>query len=465
MFNEPVVFVDIETTGVSWKSCRIIEIAAIRIENDVLVDEFHTLVNPGQRLPQFITQLTGIVDADLESAPYFDEIAYDLTKIFDGALFIAHNVRFDYSFIKRQLEASGFKFRPKLLCTVRLSRALYPDAVGHSLEKVLKRHNITVSSRHRASEDARALWEFVKIAHHEHGEEVFTEAVAKQLKRMTLPPHVKPESVEQLTNKPGVYIFEDEEGKPVYIGKSVNIRNRVLSHFTADTKASKEMRIAQNTHSVSSIETDNELEALLLESKLVKEMLPVYNQQLRRAKSQSLIIKGYDNSGYIVMKVYNQSLDEADDLSMVYGVYQNRRKAKEALERHRHTFQLCPKLLGLEKSDKACFWYQLGKCKGACIGKESAGQYNMRVELALERSKIERWPFTTPVVLRVSDESDSAVVVDQWSIAGYLRNVVSGQPYFEKVSAAFDLDTYKILRGFMAKYKDSLKIMPFTDAL
>jgi DNA polymerase III subunit epsilon len=465
MFSEPVVFVDIETTGVSWKNCRIIEIAAIRIEKGEVVDELHTLVNPAQRLPQFITQLTGISENDLESAPYFDEIAYDLTKIFDGALFIAHNVRFDYSFIKRQLEVTGFKFRPKLLCTVRLSRALYPEASGHSLEKILKRHNIAVSTRHRAAEDARALWEFVKIAHKEHGETGFNEAVSKQLKRMTLPPHLKAESVDKLTNNPGVYIFEDEEGKPVYIGKSVNIRNRVLSHFTADTKVSKEMRMSQNTHSISSIETDNELEALLLESKLVKEMLPVYNQQLRRKSSQSLIMKEYDERGYISMKVFNQSLDDVEDLSNVYGVYPNRRKAKEALERHRHTFGLCPKLLGLEKSDKACFWHQLGKCRGACIGKESPEQYNLRVELALERSKIDQWPYETAVVLHVSEESDSAVVVDQWSIAGYLRNILSGEPYFEKVSAAFDLDTYKILRGFMAKYKNSLKIMPFTGTI
>ncbi|HET9098628.1 MAG TPA: 3'-5' exonuclease, partial [Candidatus Saccharimonadales bacterium] len=154
MFSEPVVYVDLETTGVSAQRAKIIEVGAIRVEDGEVVEEFKSFINPGAPIPYFITNITGITDADVVQAPYFEDIAYQLDQILKGAIFIAHNVRFDYSFIKNQLESSGYKFRPKMLCTVRLSRALYPEARGHSLEKIILRHGLRVSARHRAYDDA-----------------------------------------------------------------------------------------------------------------------------------------------------------------------------------------------------------------------------------------------------------------------------------------------------------------------
>jgi DNA polymerase-3 subunit epsilon len=207
LFDRPVVFADIETTGLGARSGRIIEIALIRVEQNQVVDEFHSLVNPGHHLPDWISSLTGILDTDLENQPYFADIADKVAKILEGAVFIAHNVRFDYSFIKNHLADSGRLFKPELLCTVRLSRALYPSERSHKLENIIKRHNIKVPARHRAYEDARALWDFCNIAYREHGEEVFCNAVAKQIKRRSLPPNLNPDIVGQISNNPGVYIF------------------------------------------------------------------------------------------------------------------------------------------------------------------------------------------------------------------------------------------------------------------
>jgi DNA polymerase-3 subunit epsilon len=193
LFDRPVVFADIETTGLGARSGKIIEIALIRVEQNKIVNEFHSLINPGQHLPDWISSLTGILDTDLDGQPLFDEIADKVAKICEGAVFIAHNVRFDYSFIKNHLADCGYDFKPELLCTVRLSRTLYPGERSHKLENIIYRHGIKVPARHRAYEDAKVLWEFCNVAFKEHGKEVFDAAVAKQLKRRSLPPNLHPE--------------------------------------------------------------------------------------------------------------------------------------------------------------------------------------------------------------------------------------------------------------------------------
>ncbi len=280
MFEGPVVFLDIETSGSSPPRSRVIEVGAIRVENGGVTEEFSTLVNPGTALPSWITNLTGITDGDLVDAPYFEDIAYQLHQILDGAIFIAHNVRFDYSYIKRELGLSGYAYTPKLLCTVRLSRALYPEHKGHSLEKIIARHAIPVSARHRALDDARAIKDFSELAYSEKGSEAFALAIQKQLKTQSLPPNLVEADIEAIGHKPGVYVFEVEQGSPLYVGKSVNLRNRVLSHFNQDKNINKEMQLSLGVHHLRTIETNTELEALLLESSMVKELLPIHNRQL-----------------------------------------------------------------------------------------------------------------------------------------------------------------------------------------
>lgn len=459
MFDSPVVFIDIETNGGSYKTSQIIEIAAIRVEHGEIVQEFKSLVNPGTPIPYWITNLTGLTENDLVHAPSFEDVAYELEQILEGAIFAAHNVRFDYSFVKKQLEETGRKFNPQLFCTVRLSRALYPHHQGHSLAKILERHQIAVNSRHRAYDDARAIYDFTQLAYNEHGHTLFSEAVARQLKTKTLPPNLDESYLKNVQNKPGVYVFEDESGQPIYVGKSVNLRNRVLSHFSGDTKFSKEMKISQNTHKLRVIETGSELEALLLESQMIKELLPVYNKKLRRSRQQSVFRKNINEAGYITISVETTNLSEAENLDDIYGVYPNRMKAKTALENILKTYQLCSKLLGVEKTKNACFLYQLGKCRGACIGKETQESYNQRVEFALERSKIESWPYKSPIALRLPE--GKAIVIDRWVVQGYLEPVENEEPYFKRVQQAFDVDTYRILYSFIKKHKNSLVITPY----
>ncbi|MEO5950493.1 MAG: exonuclease domain-containing protein [Candidatus Saccharimonadales bacterium] len=443
MFEYPVVFVDIETTGGSYRNSRVLEVAAIRFENGKITKEYSTLINPESYIPAAITHLTGIHEVDIVDAPVFADIADELSDILSGAIFIAHNVRFDYSFLKHEFSLVGSTFLPKLLCTVRLSRALYPSQKGHSLAALIERHEIPVLDRHRALADAHAILYFSQMAFDKHGYELFNQAVAKQLKTQYLPPNLRIEEMDTIENIPGVYIFRDEANQPIYVGKSITLKKRVLSHFQ-DTSP-KELKISQNVHHVETIPTGSELAALVLESKLIKELKPLFNRRLRRISQYAMLIKDEDN-GYANLRVKSGNVDATTDLSRVYGLYESRTKAKKRIEELTRTFQLCPKLMGIEKTNGACFSYSLGKCKGACIGSENKELYNRRFEVALEHHRIAQWPYDSAIVIPINTDGES-IIIRNWMIEGYLSS--DGMAIIDGVESNFDVDEYKILRRFV----------------
>jgi len=458
MFDGDAVFVDIETNGGNGPRGRVTEVAAIKVARGEIIDTFTSLVNPGSDIPYWITQLTGIKNSDLVDAPYFEDIAAQLYDFMNGSIFVAHNVLFDYSFLKREFAECGYDFKPKLFCTVKMSRALWPEHRGHSLEKIITRHGITFAARHRAYDDAKAMYDYVKLTIAEKGREAFLENIAKQLKTKSLPPHVDEAVILNLPQGPGVYIFEDDTGAPLYVGKSVNIRSRVRSHFTNATTIAKELKMSLASHNVSFITTDTEVEALLLESAKVKELQPIFNRLLRRKTKQSVFLREFDENGYETIRIENTDLSQHQTLENVYGVYTTKSQAKARLEAAAKTFQLCPKLLGLEKASGACFRYQLGLCKGACIGKESPELYNRRVELALERSKIESWPFKSEVAVRISETR--SIIVDQWIVKSVVEHAFD-EPTITALDNGFDIDTYKIIRSYIRQHPDAVSLLTY----
>ncbi len=453
MFNYPVVFVDIETTGGSYRTSRVLEVAAIRVENGVTVKEFSTLLNPETYIPSSITRLTGIRDTDVGDAPAFMDIADELSDILDGAVFIAHNVRFDYSFLKQEFAAIGRDFSPKLLCTVRLSRALYTQQKGYSLARLIERHNIPVLNRHRALEDARAILYFTQLAYDEHGSELFEQTVGLQIKTQSLPPHLDVAEVNTIDTVPGVYIFRDEKRQPLYIGKSINLKKRVMSHFQNIT--SKELKISQQVHHIDTVKTGSELAALILESRLIKELQPVYNRMLRRVSLYAMLVKASSN-GYATLSLRSGSIDDDTDLTSIYGIYKNRTVAKKRLDEVTRTFGLCPKLMGLEKAKSACFHYSLGKCKGACINEEGADLYNRRFEIALENSKIASWQYPTAISVPINEEGES-VIINNWIIQGF-QSPEGNMIINDDIKPMFDVDEYKIIRQFVRQNRVEVRL-------
>lgn len=464
MFKEPVVYVDIETTGMSSHSSRIIEFAAIRVENDVVTKVYKTLIHPGSPIPYHITNITGITDHDVANAPYFESVATEIFEILDGAIFIAHNVRFDYSFIKRQLELCNTRFNPRMLCSVRMSRALYADQKGHSLKAIISRHHISVNARHRAFEDAEAIQKFFSIAYAEHGSDAFLAAAQKQLKTQSTPPNMESTAFDIIPNSPGVYTFHDKNDIPIYIGKSITLRKRVMSHFAQDTAIDKEMKLSLNTHSITHIVTNNELEALLLESQMIKQQLPVYNRRLRRLKKM-YVLRAKDNEyGYrIIDTSYVDSKDIGPD-SSIYGTYASKMKAKNALEMLQKTYDLCPKLMGIENGSGLCFKSQLGKCYGACQQREPSWQYNERFETAFEDHKITVWPFESPVIVQHKTPSVTSkhLVIDNWNVIGEILAEENCEPQYKPLDTVFDIDTYKIIRSYIKIKSAQFNIQPIS---
>ena len=452
MFDYPVVFVDIETTGGSYRNSRVLEVAAIRYEQGKVTKRFSSLVNPETYIPSTITQITGIRESDIIGAPTFSDIAEELREVMGGAVFIAHNVRFDYSFLKNEFAMLGTDWSPRLLCTVRLSRALYAVQKGHSLAKLIERHEIPVLDRHRALADAEAIMYFSKLAFEEHGADAFNEAVARQLKTQSLPPNLDMEELETIGNVPGVYIFKDEAHQPIYVGKSVTLKKRILSHFS--DQSSKELKISQQVHHVDTIPTSSELAALMLESKLIKELQPLYNRLLRRVSLYAMLYKQETEEGYATLKIQSGNIDHTTDLDKIYGVYPTRTKAKNKLIELTQLFQLCPKLMGIEKATGACFSYSLGKCKGACIGVEDPELYNRRFELALMHTRIATWPYQSPIVIPINEDGQG-VVINNWVVQGYVDE--AGEAIIDADEPAFNVDEYKIIRRFTRENKAHIR--------
>lgn len=443
---------------------RVIEVAAIRVENNHVVDTVHTLLDPGTSIPYPITQITGITDGDVRGKPTFDEIADRLIELFDGAVFVAHNVRFDYSFLRQEFKNVGIDFTPKQVCTVKLSRALYPQMPRHRLSDVIAYHDFSFINRHRAYDDALVLFQFWQKIQVDHSPDILESAIKSQVAHPSIPRHLDASLIRSLPSGPGVYVFEDSTGAPLYIGKSINIKKRVLSHFTADTRESKEFKISQNIRNISYIETTGELSALLLESHLIKQHMPVYNRRLRRLRSLTVTQQKVDANGYINLHLSSLSMAEVPEYGDIVAMHPRRSAAKSSLLTAIQTFELCPKLCGLEKTKGACFSHQLGKCRGACVGKEPADTYNQRLHAAYDGRGVDDWPHDGPMLIIEQHEtngSQTGYVVNNWIIEGIVKAESDYEPTYEAYAQEFDLDAYTILRSYLLRNPDRVIVKDY----
>lgn len=465
VLDQPLAFVDIETSGENWHRGRIIEIGVVRVHGSK-VETYQSLVNPDQPLPEFITSLTGIRDTDLWQAPTFAQISAELSHYLEGAIFVAHNARFDYSFVTNEFKRLGLPFRPKTLCTVRLSRLLYPGYRGHSLDKLIQRFNFQPEARHRALADAMVLWEFVQHALAEFGPTFVNEAMQTLLKHQSLPAGLSSQLIDGLPNTPGVYIFEDAAGLALYVGKSVDIRTRVLAHFSADSAIVKEMRLAQTVKHISWHQTAGELGALILENSLIKQLQPIQNRLQRRVDSLVSVTGETDASGYLHLQSRRLLPAEIPNLAAaLFGIFRSEKRAQAALAELAKAHHLCNKLLSLERGSGACFAYQLGYCLGACTGQEPPDSYNQRLRVAFTGYGVDDWPYASPILVSETgdDGRSEAFVIDRWCLVGQTRQDAEGAQDVTASPMRFDLDTYKLLRRFITNPKNRRKLRPIQD--
>jgi len=469
MYDRPVVFLDLETTGATATYDRITEVGLIEADNGRFVREWSSLVNPGMSIPPGIQALTGISNDMVALAPRFEEIARELYEAIDGRVLIAHNARFDYGFLKNEFRRLGKSFTAPVLCTVKLSRKLFPQHPRHNLDSLMARHGIDCDARHRALGDARVLWALAQQWRQDPGEEAVLAATEKLLKTATVPAGLADNAFDHIPEGPGVYLFygrsDDNRDVPLYVGKSINLRTRVMSHFSGDHRVNKDMRIAAEVKRIDWIETAGELGALIEEARLVKKLSPVHNRQLRRAAELCAWHWPADRHDAAPELVSARDLS-GNEIRDLYGLFRSRRAATEALREIAVEHQLCHGLLGLEKRKGPCFAYQIKRCRGACAGQESTQQHAARLAAALAGLRVRAWPFPGRIGIRETSpggERCDLHVLDQWCHLG----TVSSEEALRELQESpprplFDLDTYKILTRYLLNGKHRPQIVPLT---
>jgi len=405
--------IDIETTGGSAQLEKITEIAVYLHDGHKITEEYSTLINPERNIPYFITNLTGITNEMVENAPRFYEIAKKLIELTEGRTFVAHNARFDYSFIRQEYKSLGYNFKRNILDTVALSRKLLPGHKSYSLGNICNDLNITINGRHRAAGDALATVKLLEILLDKDAElNSGKSSLIKNTKNSKLNPLLDINKIERIPDEPGVYYFYNEKGDLIYIGKSRNLQQRIATHLS-NNSTNRAMEMRDLIADIDWETTGSELIALLKESFEIKANKPVYNRAQRRTGFQWGIFSNYDSNGYLNFR-YGQVNDDEAPVS----VFTSKEKAKTRLSYLVENYSLCQKLSGLYETEGACFHYQVGICKGACIGKEPPTDYNARAAKALEEFVFTRRNFF--IIDRGHHEEERcAVKITNGKYAGY----------------------------------------------
>lgn len=461
MLAPRLAIVDLETTGMSARSDRVTEIAVLDVEDGRLIGEWTTLINPGIPIPPEIRGLTGINDSMVRDAPAFADIAAELAPRLEGRVLVAHNVRFDYGFLKAEFERAGRDFSAKTLCTARLSRALYPDRGGHGLDAIVARHGLDDERRHRASGDARILFSFLELIHRELPAEEIALAAKKILRQPSLPRNLPPERLAAVPHAPGVYVFLGAGGHPVYIGKSRDLRERVAAHFSGDYRSDREARISQEIEDLEWRETAGELGALLLEAEWVRTRLPAHNARLRRRETAIALMLDEERGRPRFAKAAQASLD---DLERSYGVFGSRKSAREHLFELAREHLLCARVMGLERGSGPCFGYQIRRCRGACAGEESAESHRQRVIEVLSARRFAPWPAAGPLAIREQrDALDEWLVFDRWCFLGRADSEAGARELAQTAERRFDIENYRILASYLRREPGEEQRVVFAD--
>ena len=465
LFAPAIAFVDLETTGTRARADRITEVGIVRVAVDAQggppsVDAWSTLVDPGIPIPPEIQALTGITDAMVRSAPTFGSIVRDIEERLRDCIFVAHNARFDYGFLKQEFARLQRPFRAKVLCTVRLSRRLFPEAASHSLDALIARHDIAIAARHRALDDAQAIWKFVETLYATLPAAGIDAAVRRLLRIPSLPTQLPPDALDAIPEAPGVYLFYGDNPLPLYIGKSRNLRERVGAHFSSDWASETDLRLSAEIRRIECEPTAGELGALLREAQLVKALMPAHNRALRRkADAGVMTLNDEGRPSFVRADAFEPGVT-----SPAYGPFSSRRAMRATLATLAHDHALCLTRLGLERRAGPCFSRQLKRCRGACDGSETTHDHDRRLREALAPLSIPPWPFDGAALIREASEDGGRVdvhVVRDWAWLGTARDDGELGVLLEAPPRpAFDVDVTKLLLRTWARRRSAFVRSP-----
>lgn len=429
------------------------EIAILRFDGERLLETFSTLVNPERRIYPMTTRLNGISELSVQDAPKFYEIARKIVEMTADTILVAHQARFDYAFLKQAYGRLGYGYKRRQICTLRLSRELFPGLSSYRLSTVCRHLQIPLENPHRALDDAAAtLALFRQIrSHREAGR--FAALLAGEMHPSTLPPAVQQRQIDALPDEVGIYHFYDAFGRLIYTGKSKSIRKRVLSHFSNDLKSPKAREMKARIHDIGYELTGSELLALLLESDTIKRQQPRFNRSQRNVRYRHGIF-AVPAAAQDFMRLTIQELEEMDSAPLVG--FRGKKEAQVYLERLVDRYQLCQKLSGIDKHKGPCFRYHLKQCRGACAGQENPESYNARVR---EAFRMFNYPHADFAILGAGrhPQERSLVLVEGgvYQGFGYLALPLKkpALPYFRRAVTprADNQDVRRIINAYLNK--------------
>ncbi len=371
--------VDIETTGGYAEYHRITEIAIYHHDGNQITDFYYTLINPGRKIPAFITGLTGITTAMVEEAPAFEEVAEDILRLLEGRVFVAHNAHFDYSFLQKEFEEAGIRWQSKKLCTVRLSRKLIPGLRSYNLGSLAEALGIPVQNRHRAGGDAEATAPIFTRLIKLDKEGYINQLLRRNSGETILPPHLPRWEFDRLPAATGIYFFHDSRNRVIYVGKARHIKKRVAGHFTGVSREWGQSRIRNEIHHVTFEPTGCELIALIREAEEIRKNWPKYNRAQKYRIEEWGIFVYEDRNGYLRQVVHMVTRQAKPVIR-----FSTRGDAWNFLWQKVKEYELCMRLAGLQSGANACTDLAAGGCHGACAGFEKPSAYNKRVKAMLQ---------------------------------------------------------------------------------
>ena len=445
---------DIETTGGKYNEEGITEIAIYKFDGHQIIDQFCSLVNPERNIQPFVVNLTGINNQMLQNAPKFHEVAKRIIEITDNCTIVAHNAQFDNRILSTEFDRLGYPFEKNMLCTVELSKKLIPDLSSYSLGKLVKSLGIPITDRHRAQGDAKATVELFKILLEKDIEKVIISDTIKKGSKRQLAPKLL-DIIEAAPTTIGVYYMHRKNGKIIYVGKSKNIKKRLIQHFTNDNKKSKKIQL--EVVSVSYEETGNDLIAQLKESQEIKKLNPIFNYTLKTTIFQSQLYSYMDDNGYLNLRIEKVPMEQ-EEVKNIITTFTNYQQAKSLLYKITDEFHLCQKLNHLGKTEGACFNHGLKMCHGACIKLETPFDYNTRVQKFIDKSSYE-FDHMLLIDKGRSIQEHSVILIKNGTYRGYgffnLNFQINNPEVLKSIINPMEnnRDTQHIIQGYLRKNK------------
>ena len=450
--------VDIETTGGYAAANGITEISIHVFDGNIVTEKFETLINPNQPIPYYITAMTGISDKMVANAPAFEDVAEKIYTILHDKIFIAHNVNFDYSFVKSHLKEAGFDLNSKKLCTVRLSRKIIPGLPSYSLGKLCQSLGITINDRHRAGGDTEATVKVFQLLLENDKEQHIQKSLQRNSKEAILPPNVPKEHFNQLPYTPGVYYFHNEKGKVVYVGKANNIRYRVNSHFSNNSESRQKQNFMQHVYAISFQSCGTEIMACILESTEIKKRWPVFNSSQKRWEDVYGIFMYEDQNGYLRLAI-DKNRKRLNPIYTFHYIVDGHAIIRKLIK----DFNLCPKLCFMQKDPGKCEGINDGYCNAACEQKEIAKSYNERVKKACDSLRSQ--PSFAIIDKGINGDDQSCILVSEGTFygMGYIPADVqiTDPDSLKDYLTAYNENSFirNLVNGYAARFPSKVKML------